>query len=472
MIIEVNPVHHTKEFREGSMASKKSFNFKAADKILSTTNGIVEVEKAEGNEEENTQSIVKNIVEKLDSSQKSGFKAFNFKFISREKIKFNSKNDYPIESVKKLADRILEFGLMHNLEVLYDEDSDTYTLESGERRTRAIDYLIDKFQNTKNKNTEEYQFYLKNVQQFAVEGYPCNVKGNTSQNQASELEMLDSEIRLIIANEEVRTEDVSRSREKIMRLNELLQQRNEILHKKVNVNKEIAQTLGISDRQVMKYKSLSKLIPELQELFDKNGITINEGANYAQLQEEEQRQLLRLIESGQDKKEVNALYEKINTMNREMEAQKQEIEQLKEDKVAAHKMVSKAQEEAKDIEEKIRKELADENRNNEEILTLQLELQAAKEKIRKTEETLQEKNHMQQEKIAALEKNTAVTLPTDINVIKAQLQMDVKMKAVQNAIEELKDVFAEYQYTFKKNPDIKKPKEYENKIIELLKWEQ
>ncbi|MFR5450694.1 MAG: hypothetical protein ACLTIG_04700 [Roseburia hominis] len=78
-----------------------------------------------------------------------------------------------------MADTILRFGLIHNLEVLYEEETDSYVIESGERRTRALDYLIAKFgDGRENAETDaaEYKMYLKNVKQYADEGYPCNVK--------------------------------------------------------------------------------------------------------------------------------------------------------------------------------------------------------------------------------------------------------------------------------------------------------
>ena len=57
--------------------------------------------------------------------------AFNFKFIPREKIVFNPNNDFDMENIDEMADSILNFGMQHNFVALYNDDNDTYILESG-----------------------------------------------------------------------------------------------------------------------------------------------------------------------------------------------------------------------------------------------------------------------------------------------------------------------------------------------------
>ena len=52
-------------------------------------------------------------------------RAYNFKFISKEKIVPNPLNDkYSQADIDDLRDSILDNGLRHNLSVIYDADND------------------------------------------------------------------------------------------------------------------------------------------------------------------------------------------------------------------------------------------------------------------------------------------------------------------------------------------------------------
>ena len=57
--------------------------------------------------------------------------AFNFKLIPRHKLMFHEENDYPMEAIKELAESILNNGLLHNLDVHFDEENDIYIIEAG-----------------------------------------------------------------------------------------------------------------------------------------------------------------------------------------------------------------------------------------------------------------------------------------------------------------------------------------------------
>ena len=103
--------------------------------------------------------------------------AFNFKFIPREKIVFNPNNDFDMENIDEMADSILNFGMQHNFVALYNDDNDTYILESGERRMRACDLLHEKYGNLdSNERNDDYFWYELNVKPFYEKGFPVNVK--------------------------------------------------------------------------------------------------------------------------------------------------------------------------------------------------------------------------------------------------------------------------------------------------------
>lgn len=166
------------------MAERKSIILKMQQKYWQTktlTDPVIPVKEADEPDQdknrEKTSTAVQAKLRQIENER--GEKAFNFHLVPREKLVFNKDNAYPMEMIEQLADTILRFGLIHNLEVLYEEETDSYVIESGERRTRALDYLIAKFgDGRENAETDaaEYKMYLKNVKQYADEGYPCNVK--------------------------------------------------------------------------------------------------------------------------------------------------------------------------------------------------------------------------------------------------------------------------------------------------------
>lgn len=75
--------------------------------------------------------------------------------------------------------------------------------ETRERRTRAIDFLLNKFSDYEEKDSQEYKDFLDNVKGYEA-GYPINVKRKrfAESGELSELDEIDSEIRLMDANEE------------------------------------------------------------------------------------------------------------------------------------------------------------------------------------------------------------------------------------------------------------------------------
>lgn len=187
----------------------------------------------------------------------------------------NSKNSYPIEEVESLAKSILEYGLQQNLVVIYSAEEDKYILETGHRRVTALDMLIDQYSAYENKNSPEYLLYEKNVAPYE-KGYPCKVtyledgiKYDFDENADLSIvpeSVIDSEIRLYITNEEVRTRTPAQTAQAVARLKQLYAAKNSAKNhsEKVNINERLADDLKISSRQVAKYNAATHLIPELQ----------------------------------------------------------------------------------------------------------------------------------------------------------------------------------------------------------------
>lgn len=462
------------------MAERKKFNFGNIDKAFSG-NGMKETKAAENKfiaesgAETEQKTVVTELLDKIDKPTEVR-RAFDARFIPRDKIQFHEKNDYPMEAIEELANSILEYGLISNLEVFYDEENDRYIVESGEQRTRAIDLLIERYDQTPDTESETYRNYLENVKQFAVEGYPCNVKRkrqrkNITEDKAALLDEIESETRLILANELGREKNIERTRQHIQRLNYLYLERNKLLKNeaKVNVNAEIGATLGITERQVQKYKAVDRLIPELQEIFEKKGITLNEGAGYARLSEEDQHRLLELFQAGEDKKEINALSQKLARLQDELLSGRKEIEELEQEKQNALKQIEAEKRAAEQLEEKIRNELAD--TNQEEIQKLNEKLETARKDMEDYKKHSQLLSKVQQNKQEELEKKLRAKekrISENANAIRAEARMENCVKTLKSVAEELKVAMGLYKELYCDTCE-KTPEEYLSEIQKI--WE-
>lgn len=459
------------------MATKRKMNFGAVHQQMKEskdTSGI-------NQEETLTQTLLNKISEtsELDYNKK----AFDVRLIPRNKLIFHKDNDYPMKDIEKLAGLILELGLIHNIETFYDEDTDSYIIDAGEKRTRAIDFLIETYNNYPDKESREYKNYLKNVKLFSVEGYPCSVKQptktseeNLTEDELKELDDLNTHIRLIESNESGRAHDPVRTQKKVAELTEYYRRKNQLLKgEKINVNAKISETLGISERQVKKHNAVSKLIPELYNIFKKNGITIAEGANYAQLSDEEQHQILALIEAGENKKEINTLYNRMKKMQDEIEEQKKNIKKLQSEKETAEENIAKEKRKATDLESKIRAKLDSSTPNAKEIEELQAELEHTETVLSEIQNKYKEHSEEQAKKIKKLEakikekENKSKNIVT--STIRTAMQIESSIENIQRTVAELKNSIKKYKENY--NPEIneKTPEEYETEIKNSLKWE-
>lgn len=430
--------------------AKRKFNFSAGAE--QNTPDVPEAEPQAQSISEESKSAVQTLVEKIDAPINT---AFNFKYIKRDKIIFHDKNDYPMEEIEKLADSILNFGLIHNLEVFYDLENDQYILDSGERRTRAIDYLVDKYKDYSDKDNESYQKYLRFVAPFE-NGYPCNVKAKYSDTDLSErdsdlLEQIDAEIRLIIANEETRSKDTQRTKQHVDRLNELYTKRNQTLKKgeKINVNNEIAKQLNISDKQVKNYKDIDKLIPELRKKFEENEVSLKDGANYAKLTEDEQRQILAMIDSGEKRQEVNRLMDQMKTMRTDISQKEIHISELEKELETQRNLISTMNESQNELKRQLSAEQEKESPNGDKINELETALAESQNTIKKQKESLKSTIKEKDDMIADLQKK----LKTQEHLVGAETNNNTEMLrsqlAIESGIENLNTIFAE----LKKNID-------------------
>ena len=225
-------------------------------------------------------------------------KAVNVKLVPREKLIFNKSNDYEQKDIESLAASILMIGLQNFPSGYYNEDLDQYILENGERRTRALDFLIAKYKDSVDFENRDYQLYVKNVKRYE-RGYPLYVNSVLEAGEEfTELEEIDHRLILIDCNVENRNNPDERLRH-IQEKKELLERRKALTGTTENINRTIAQSEGITERQVQKYNAVATLVPELQELFKEKEITLNDGEFYSSLTTEDQLRIVDLIRSGE-----------------------------------------------------------------------------------------------------------------------------------------------------------------------------
>lgn len=243
-------------------------------------------------------SVIEKPAEKI--KQLSAENTYNFKFIQKQDIHPNAKNvKYTQGDIELLKQSILVNGLRHNLSVIYDAEKSGYRIISGERRYHAICDMSD----------DDYN-------KLFPAGIPCKI-------EKANIDDIDEEIMLISANHDVRETSIATKRWEVTRLKELYSAKKANGEIK-NIVTEIAKQLSISSRQAMKYINTDKLIPELSEILNAKGITLDEADNYATLSEDAQKVIVKLI-----KENGSVEPEEYKEIKKQAELQNKEVEDLK-----------------------------------------------------------------------------------------------------------------------------------------------
>lgn len=251
---------------------------------------------------------------------------YNFQYISKDKIISNPKNEmYSQDGIDALRESILINGLRHNLSVLYDAENDIYRLVSGERRFHAISNMTEKEYNT-----------------LFPAGIPCKV-------EKSDINEIDEEIMLISANHDVRETSMEVKRWEVSRLKELYEAKK-LKGEIKNINAEIAKQLNISERQARKYTTAEKLIPELSELLNANGIDLNQADKFGKLDEDAQKSILAILKRNGEID--NAEFQSIKKLSEERE---KEAKKYKEALENASKQIEQQESTVRFLENKIQK---------------------------------------------------------------------------------------------------------------------
>ena len=172
-----------------------------------------------------------------------------------------------------LVDSIKKFGVLEPVMVIPHKDGG-YEMVSGHRRMRAC-------------------------QLAGIENIPVIVR-NLDRDEAI-ISMVDSNLKRkeISPMEKARAYQMktdAMKRKMGRRTKEEIAQDEALGIKRMNADEELAQQMGESPATIQRYKTLNKLVPELQDLVDEGKIPVNTGADIAQMKPKEQKVLADAIQ--------------------------------------------------------------------------------------------------------------------------------------------------------------------------------
>lgn len=336
---------------------------------------------------------------------------YNFKYIPKEKIIPNPKNEqYTQDGIEALKESILVNGLRHNLSVLYDAETDLYRLISGERRYHAICQMSDK----------EYR------DNFPA-GIPCKI-------EKSDVNAIDEEIMLISANHDVRESSMEVKRWEVSRLLELYEAKK-LKGEIKNIHAEIANQLNISERQARKYTTAEKLIPELSELLNSNGIDLNQADKFGKLDEDAQKTILSIIQKNGTIE--NAEFQSIKKISEERAT---EAKQYKEKLDNANKEIEDKEQTIRLLEQKINSiqkdntETSEQNKDDMVKYAIQAKEKAEKEKA-KMEAQVEKLKQQQKEKE---QRQTSIS-DSELKRINSIAKLEQSLNLLENNFDVLKN---------------------------------
>lgn len=268
-------------------------------------------------------------IREIDAKDKATRKIYEARTldIPYEDIIPNPKNRKADKNIEELAESILAFGLIHYPRVK-DNGNGKYVLTSGERRWRAIGLI---------RKTHPELFRT----------VPCTF-GDAAADE------LDEEARLIIANRDTVDPTPEEDRLNIQRLAEIYEAKKARGDEMpAGLVTTIANELQMTPRQIQKFVAINqKLIPELQDVFDEQGININDASKIAQLDEIYQKDILELFQQKKSissgdiayyKEEDRKLREENSEQKSELDRLRSELAKLKSSSETSDNVIAKSE---------------------------------------------------------------------------------------------------------------------------------
>ena len=172
-----------------------------------------------------------------------------------------------------LVDSIKKFGVLEPVMVIPHKDGG-YEMVSGHRRMRACQLA----------GIENIPVIVRNLDRD--EAIISMVDSNPTREENCPIEMARAY--------QKKTDAMKRKMGR--RTKEEIAQDEALGIKRMNADEELAQQMGESPATIQRYKTLNKLVPELQDLVDEGKIPVNTGADIAQMKPKEQKVLADAIQ--------------------------------------------------------------------------------------------------------------------------------------------------------------------------------
>ena len=188
-----------------------------------------------------------------------------------------------------LVDSIKKFGVLEPVMVIPHKDGG-YEMVSGHRRMHACQLA----------GIEDIPVIVRNLDRD--EAIISMVDSNLKREEISPMEKARAY--------QMKTDAMKRKMGR--RTKEEIVQDEAMGIKRMNADEELAQQVGESPATIQRYKTLNKLVPELQDMVDEGKIPVNTGADIAQMKPAEQKVLADVIQkeakvpSGTKAKELKA----------------------------------------------------------------------------------------------------------------------------------------------------------------------
>ena len=227
---------------------------------------------------------------------------------------------------------------------------------------------------------------------------------------------------------------------------------------------------------VQKYKALDRLIPELREVFENQGITVTEGANYANLSPDEQIQLVELIRMGGNKRELAALYDRLNETQNAVKEKERELEELRLEKMSAKEQAEAAKANVENLKQKLQEELRqeydaenEENRREiDELKNLLFQANRDAEIYEKQKEELVVRSREIEELKEKLSQSRPIVSGEEVAAMRAAMHLESAVRGVGNALAEAVQAMQEYEKQYDPGKGMKAPEDYASQIRLLI----
>ena len=172
-----------------------------------------------------------------------------------------------------LVDSIKKFGVLEPVMVIPHKDGG-YEMVSGHRRMRACQLA----------GIENIPVIVRNLDRdWSIISW---VDANRKREEISPMGKARAD--------HIKTDAMKRKMGR--RTKEEIAQDEALGIKRMNADEELAQQMGESPATIQRYKTLNKLVPELQDLVDEGKIPVNTGADIAQMKPKEQKVLADAIQ--------------------------------------------------------------------------------------------------------------------------------------------------------------------------------